>query len=177
MKFEIGQTVIHPHHGPAVVTNVLSRTLKGKQVDYVELEVLANQLVVSLPTSKAEEIGIRDVAGARELDRLAEVLTAPTTDEESQWSRRYKANRASISTGDPMQLATVVRDLVRRRERSSLSLGEKDLLKEAAAPLLAEIALAVHITEEEAQQIMFTMIMEESRAVLDAAAARQGQPA
>lgn len=176
MKFQIGQTVIHPHHGPAAVTSVSPRTLKGKEVDYVELEVLASQLLVSLPTSKAEEIGIREVAGVNELDRLAEVLTSPTTDEESQWSRRYKANRASIATGDPLQLAAVVRDLVRRRERSSLSLGEKDLLKEAAAPLLAEIAIAVDVSEDHAHDIMLAMIMDESRAALDAVL-KQAQPA
>lgn len=168
MKFHVGQTVIHPHHGPAMVAQVMARTVRGQQVEYVELEIASSKLVVSLPVSKASEIGIRDVAGAHELDRLAEVLSGPTVSEEPQWSRRYKANRASIATGDPLQLAAVVRDLVRRRERGSLSLGEKDLLKEASAPLLAEIALAVDVTEEDALEVMYTMIMTESRAALDA---------
>lgn len=168
MKFHVGQTVIHPHHGPATVAKVMSRTVRGEQVDYVELEVVSSKLVVSIPESKAEEIGIRDVAGGHELDRMAEVLSGPTVGEEPQWSRRYKANRASIATGDPLQLAAVVRDLVRRRERGSLSLGEKDLLKEASAPLLAEIALAVDITEDDARDVMHSMILTESRAALDA---------
>lgn len=168
MKFHLGQTVIHPHHGPAMVAKVMSRTVRGEQVEYVELEIVSSKLVVSLPISKAGEIGIRDIAGARELNRLAEVLSGPTVGEEPQWSRRYKANRASIATGDPLQLAAVVRDLVRRRERGSLSLGEKDLLKEASAPLLAEIALAVDVSEEDALEVMHTMIITESRAALDA---------
>ncbi|WIY82677.1 CarD family transcriptional regulator [Propionimicrobium sp. PCR01-08-3] len=168
MKFHVGQTVIHPHHGPAAVTKVMTRKVRGEQVEYVELEVVSNKLMVSLPVSKAEEIGIRDVAGVHELDKLAEVLSGPTVGEEPQWSRRYKANRASIATGDPLQLAAVVRDLVRRRERGSLSLGEKDLLKEASAPLLAEIALAINISEDDALEVMHSMILEESRDALDA---------
>lgn len=171
MKFQVGKTVIHPHHGPAAVANVMTRTIKGVEVEYVELEVVASKLRVSLPTAKAEEIGIRAVAGLDELNKLAEVLSGPTVSEEPQWSRRYKATRASIASGDPLQLAAVVRDLVRRRERGSLSLGEKDLLKEASAPLLAEIALAVDVSEEQAREVMFTMIMEESREALDALAA------
>lgn len=167
MQLEVGQVVIHPHHGPATVTDICTRTVRGKDVDYAELEVQGNKLHVSFPVSRAEEIGIRDVAGRHQLDKLTEVLCAPTVNEESQWSRRYKANRASMATGDPLQLAAVVRDLVRRRERGSLSLGERDLLKEAAAPLLAEIALAVDLNEDEAREIMFRMIMDESPRALD----------
>lgn len=167
MKFHVGQTVIHPHHGPAVVAKVMARTVRGEQVEYVELEIVSSKLSISLPVGKADEIGIRDVAGEGELDRLAEVLSGPTIGEEPQWSRRFKAHRASIATGDPLQLAAVVRDLVRRRERSSLSLGEKDLLKEAAAPLLAEIALAVDVSEDVARDVMHALIMDESRDALD----------
>lgn len=175
MKFHVGQTVIHPHHGPATVTKVMTRKVRGDQVEYAELEIVSSKLMVSIPVAKAEEIGIRDVAGVKELDRLAEVLSGPTVSEEPQWSRRYKANRASIATGDPLQLAAVVRDLVRRRERGSLSLGEKDLLKEASAPLLAEIALAVAVSEEDAREIMHSMILDESRAALDALDEREVQ--
>lgn len=168
MKFFAGQTVIHPHHGPATVAKVMVRKLRGETVEYAELEVISNKLTVSIPVSKADEIGIRDVAGATELDELAKVLSNPTVGEETQWSRRYKANRAAIASGDPLQLAAVVRDLVRRRERGSLSLGEKDLLKEAAAPLLAEIALAIDVSEDDALKVMQSMILEESRDAFDA---------
>ena len=58
--------------------------------------------------------------------------------------------------------------LIRRRERGSLSLGEKDLLKEASAPLLAEIALAIDVSEDDARDVMYAMIMDESRDALDA---------
>ena len=73
MKLHVGQTVIHPHHGPAVVGKVMTRTIRGEQVDYAELEVVSSKLSISLPVGKAEEIGIRDVAGLHELDRLAEL--------------------------------------------------------------------------------------------------------
>lgn len=95
------------------------------------------------------------------------MLCAPTGPEESQWARRFKANRALISTGDPLHLAEVVRDLTRRLERGSLSLGEKDLLKEGSVPLVAEIALATGSDEENAIEVMRELILEQSIAVLD----------
>lgn len=177
MQLKVGQVVIHPHHGPAEVTDLYTRTVKGEEVEYADLEVQGNKLHVSLPVKNAEEIGIRDVAGREELGELTDVLCAPTVNEEKQWSRRYKANRAAMATGDPLQLATVVRDLVRRRERSSLSLGERDLLREASAPLIAEIAIAMKVSEEEAQEAMFSMIMEESDQVLDSIDKSEKNPA
>lgn len=134
MQFHAGHIVVHPHHGPASVVGTLTRVVRGKPREYVDLSLHCGQMTISVPLDQADEIGIRDVAGVGELERLAAVLCAPTGPEESQWARRFKANRALISTGDPLHLAEVVRDLTRRLERGSLSLGEKDLLKEASFP-------------------------------------------
>ncbi|SDB84511.1 transcriptional regulator, CarD family [Raineyella antarctica] len=166
MEFRQGHIVIHPHHGPASVIGTTTRMVKGIARQYVELSIHCGKMTVSVPLERAEEIGIRDVAGLGELEHLAAVLSAPTGPEESQWARRFKANRALISTGNPIHLAEVVRDLTRRLERGGLSLGEKDLLKEASIPLVAEIALATGSDEENAVAVMRTLIIEESMAVL-----------
>lgn len=167
MQLQVGNVVIHPHHGPATVTGSLTRMVRGQQTDYMQLEVHETRLTVSVPCDKADEIGIREIAGARQLSKLAEVLCGPTGQEETQWSRRYKANREALASGDQMKIATVVRNLVRRRERGSLSLAEKDLLKEASAPLVAEIMLAVNVEEARAREVIHTLIITESSEVLD----------
>ncbi len=171
MQFSEGLTVIHPHHGPAVVTGTSVRTLGGKRIEYVQLAIKGNGMNVMFPVHKAEEIGIRTVAGREELDRLLSVLTGPTTGEEAMWSRRYKANMARVSTGDMLQIAGVVRDLLRRREQGGLSQGEKDMLRDASAPLCAEIALAVGVLEDEVRDIMTSLILDESSDALDELAA------
>ncbi len=167
MDLRAGHIVIHPHHGPATVIGRTSRAVKGRTREYVELKVHCATMTVSIPLDRVEEIGIRGVAGRPELDRLAKVLAAPTGQEESQWARRFKANRALISTGNPLHLAEVVRDLTRRLERDSLSLGEKDLLREASIPLVAEIALATGADEETAEDVMRTLITAGNTRVLD----------
>ena len=113
MKFHVGQTVIHPHHGPAVVAKVMTRTVRGEQVEYAELEVVSSKLSISLPVAKADEIASR--SPFTESDRLP--MSASHRWREPQWSRRYKANRASTQPLQRQQL----RDLVRRRERGSLA--------------------------------------------------------
>lgn len=173
MVFHEGDIVIHPHHGPATVVGAVTRVVKGAARQYVDLSVHCGGMTVSIPLDRVEEIGIRDVAGRGELQRLASVLCAPTGDEESQWARRFKANRALIATGDPLHLAEVVRDMTRRQDRGGLSLGEKDLLREAAMPLVAEIALATGTDEEQAEHVMRALISEQSTGVLERIGADQ----
>lgn len=173
MQFPAGHIVIHPHHGPASVVGSVTRVVRGRPREYVDLSIHCGRMTISVPVDRVDEIGIRAVAGSGELEQLAAVLCAPSGPEESQWARRFKANRALISTGDPLHLAEVVRDLTRRQERGGLSLGEKDLLKEASVPLAAEIALATGTGAENAVSVMQTMIMEQSTAVLERIAAKE----
>lgn len=166
MQLTQGTTVIHPHHGPAVVGGRTSRTIKGNVIEYVEFTICETGLNICVPEARIEEIGIRAIAGQSMLDDLASVLTAPTGAIENQWARRYKAQRMEAATGDPLRIAAVVRDLIRRREERGMSLAERDLLKEASAPLLAEIALAVDTTEDKARLIIHRLVMDGSTEVL-----------
>lgn len=177
MQFPEGSTVIHPHHGPATVMATATRTIGGKQIEYAQLSIKGNDMNVMFPVHKADEIGIRSVAGREELDRLLKVLTGPTKGEESMWSRRYKANMSRIASGDMLQIAAVVRDLLRRREQGGLSQGEKDMLRDASAPLCAEIALAVDATEDQVRDLIESLILEQSDAALKQLTKRSVAPA
>ena len=114
MNLQPGNTVVHPHHGPATVVGRFARTVRGESVKYVDLAVHGGTLKVSVPAARADEIGIRDLPDSGELHRFAEVLCGPSTPEESQWSRRIKAQRELLISGDPVKLAGLVRDLLRR---------------------------------------------------------------
>ena len=76
MQFTEGQLVVHPHHGPCVVTGVVTRTIKGVDRQYVDLRVQRTDLVLSVPAEGVQDVGLRPVFGAAELARLAEVLRA-----------------------------------------------------------------------------------------------------
>lgn len=158
MQFTIGQTVIHPHHGPATVRGFASRTIKGRVIEYVELRVEASAMEVSVPLASLAEVGIRKVACAAQLAELTTVLCADSPPAENQWSRRVKGQRMELATGDPVRIAAVVRDLIRRRDDRGLSLAEKDLLQEGVQPLVAEIALAVETTEDDALAVLEALV-------------------
>jgi CarD family transcriptional regulator len=83
-----------------------------------------------------------------------EVLQAPFTEEPTNWSRRYKANLEKLASGDVIKVSEVVRDLWRRDQDRGLSAGEKRMLAKARQVLESEVALAKHVSEEEAAKIL-----------------------
>ncbi len=167
MQFSEGQTVVYPHHGPATITSIFSRTVKGNEVTYLKLEVHDSKLSVSVPVSSAEQVGIRAVLTPEETKSLFDVLRAPTTDEEDKWSRRMKDNQEKLKVGDILTVASVVRDLTRRGDDRGLSLAERELLRHAQGPLVTEIALSLGIEVEEAEAALQKALAPDS--VTDAA--------
>src|SRR5436305_10996018 len=116
MTFTVGETVVYPHHGAALIEAIETRTIKGEERKYLVLKVAQGDLTVRVPAENAEVVGVRDVVGQDGLDRVFEVLRAPHTEEPTNWSRRYKANLEKLASGDVNKVAEVVRDLWRREK-------------------------------------------------------------
>ena len=171
MQFCEGQVIVHPHHGPATITEITSRQFKGAWARYLVLEVHRSNLVISVPVNSSDVIGLRNVADASELSSLLDVLRAPTGHEESTWSRRFKENRERLSTGDLLITAEVVRDLTRRLASKGLSMGEKEMLRDARKPLIIEIGLSLGIGDEKAEQALDSVLAGERQTTADALAA------
>ncbi len=141
MIFKVGDTVVYPHHGAALVEAIETRTIKGEPKEYLVLKVAQGDLTVRVPAENAEYVGVRDVVGQEGLDKVFEVLRAPHTEEPTNWSRRYKANLEKLASGDVNKVAEVVRDLWRRDQERGLSAGEKRMLAKARQILVGELAL------------------------------------
>lgn len=150
MPFQEGQTLVHPHHGPAVVMSITTHPRMQKEC--LVLEVRSSRLMVWVPVDQIEHVGLRPVLDQAQLKALFAVLRAPAEKEDQQWSRRYKDNSEKLATGDPMVIAGVVRNLMLRDAASGLSQAEREMLRHARRPLLTEVALALNISEDAAGQ-------------------------
>lgn len=154
MSFNVGETVVYPHHGAALIEATETRIVKGEEKLYLVLRVAQGDLTVKVPAENAEVVGVRDVVDQAGLDHVFEVLRAPHTEEPTNWSRRYKANLEKLASGDVNKVAEVVRDLWRRDKERGLSAGEKRMLSKARQILTSELALAEETDEERAQVIL-----------------------
>ncbi|MCQ9368942.1 CarD family transcriptional regulator [Brevibacterium sp. 50QC2O2] len=154
MSFQVGDTVVYPHHGAATVQEVKKRVIKGEEKLYLKLEVSHGDLTIEVPAENCDLVGVRDVVGEEGLEQVFEVLRADITEEPSNWSRRYKANLEKFQSGDVIKVAEVVRDLWRREHDRGLSTGEKRMLAKARQVLVSELALAEKKEEDEAEKIL-----------------------
>lgn len=154
MTFQVGETVVYPHHGAARIEEIETRNIKGEEKTYLVLKVAQGDLTVRVPADNAEVVGVRDVVGQEGLDKVFEVLRAPHTEEPTNWSRRYKANLEKLASGDVNKVAEVVRDLWRRDRDRGLSAGEKRMLAKARQILVSELALAEETNEDKAETLL-----------------------
>ncbi|EEJ52877.1 CarD family transcriptional regulator [Mobiluncus mulieris] len=150
MTFTVGETVVYPHHGAAVIEEITTRVIGGVEREYLKLRVAQADLTIQIPSENVEMVGVRDVVDKEGLEHVFEVLRTTKTEEPSNWSRRYKANVEKIATGDVVKVAEVVRDLSRRDSKKGLSAGEKRMLSKARQILVSELALAEKTNEEDA---------------------------
>ncbi|MBN9213567.1 MULTISPECIES: CarD family transcriptional regulator [unclassified Microbacterium] len=154
MLFEVGETVVYPHHGAATIIEVKDRIIKGETKKYLKLNVTQGDLIIEVPADNVDLVGVRDVIGQEGLDRVYDVLRAAFTEEPTNWSRRYKANLEKLASGDVIKVSEVVRDLWRRDQDRGLSAGEKRMLAKARQILVSEIALALKADEEHAGGVL-----------------------
>ncbi|MDR1710862.1 MAG: CarD family transcriptional regulator [Propionibacteriaceae bacterium] len=155
MTFTIGETVVYPNHGAAVIEEIETRKIKGVDRLYLVLRIVGqSDLIVRVPADNLDLVGVRDVVDADGLERVFGVLRAPYAEEPTNWSRRYKANLEKLHSGNVMKVAEVVRDLWRRERDRGLSAGEKRMLAKARQILVSELALAEKVEEDRAEVLL-----------------------
>ncbi|MDR1512262.1 MAG: CarD family transcriptional regulator [Propionibacteriaceae bacterium] len=155
MAFEIGETVVYPNHGAAVIDDIETRMIKGEDRQYLVLRIVGQtDLVVRVPACNLDLVGVRDVVDADGLERVFAVLKTLCAEEPTNWSRRFKANLEKLHSGNVLKVAEVVRDLWRRERDRGLSAGEKRMLAKARQNLIAELALAEHVDEAKAEEML-----------------------
>ncbi len=154
MSFTVGETVVYPHHGAALIESIEQLTIKGQEREYLVLRVAQGDLTVRVPADNVDLVGVRDVVDQEGLERVFDVLRQPYTEEPTNWSRRYKANLEKLASGNVIKVSEVVRDLWRRDKDRGLSAGEKRMLSKARQILVSELALAENTNEDKAEALL-----------------------
>jgi CarD family transcriptional regulator len=154
MKFVVGETLVYPHHGAVTITAIETKTVKGEEVEFMTLNVHTSELTIKLPVGNVELVGVRDVIDDAGVQAVYDVLREEFVEEPGNWSRRYKANQEKMASGSVYRVGEVVRDLWRRDKDQGVSAGEKRMLQKARQILISELALAQHLTDDEASVLL-----------------------
>ncbi|KQQ11479.1 MULTISPECIES: CarD family transcriptional regulator [Rathayibacter] len=150
MTFEVGETLVYPHHGAVTITGLEKRSVKGVEKTFMTMNVHTSELTITLPVENAELVGVREIIDDAGVQAVYDVLRSDVAEEASNWSRRFKANQEKMASGSVYRVSEVVRDLWRREQAGGVSAGEKRMLLKARQILVSELSLALKGSDEEA---------------------------
>jgi CarD family transcriptional regulator len=159
--FRKGDTVVHPEHGAAVIEELRVREFFGEKRKYFVLRVAYGDLTLMVPVDSTEEVGLRQCVSKGEIKKILAVLREDETKMAANWSRRFKNNMEKLHSGDPYQVAEVLRNLSIREREKGLSAGEKRMVQKARQILISEFIFAAGVSEEEAEA-MIDKVLEEA---------------
>jgi CarD family transcriptional regulator len=152
MTFEVGDKVVYPHHGAAVIERREKKEAFGAIREYLVLRLAYGDLTLMVPADNTDEIGLREIINDEEVEEVFAVLRKKEARMPTNWSRRYKNHVEKLKSGDVYQVAEVVRNLSIRDKDKALSAGEKRMLGRARQILVSELTFAIGVSEEEAEK-------------------------
>jgi len=154
MAYEVGDTVVYPHHGAAVIERQETRTMEGQERNYLVLRLTYGDLTLMVPADATDEVGLRNVCTSTQVDEVWDVLRDRDFSMPTNWSRRFKANYEKLKSGDIFQVAEVVRNLSIRERDKGLSAGEKRMLTKSRQILVSELSAAIAKSEEDTEAMI-----------------------
>lgn len=152
--FSIGDKILYPMHGAAVIEDIEKKDILGEIREYYILRLPYGDLNIMLPVSSCADIGVRGIIESTEIDSVLSVLNEDSTKMSSNWNKRYRENMDKLKTGDIYQVAEVVRNLLRVDRIKKLSTGERKMLVNAKQILESELILSGNLEPEKVDTLI-----------------------
>jgi CarD family transcriptional regulator len=151
-RFSIGDKVVHPIHGPGLITGVKHQELVEGFEHYYVLEIADRGLTVFVPMRKVHDLRVRPAASRTELTHILDVLNSKPQRLLENHRERQGRIQERLMSGSLVQVAEVVRDLAWRERCDHLTRADSRLLDHGRDCLAAEIALVTDTAVDDAQE-------------------------
>lgn len=150
--FNIGDKVVYPMHGAGIIESIEEKEILGESRRYYVMMIPVGNMKVMIPMDNVGSIGLREVADQDVIGLVESILQDVETPMSTNWNQRYRANMDKIRSGDIVEVADVVRNLVLRERQKGLSTGERKMLDNARQILVSEIVLAKEMVADDAYE-------------------------
>ena len=119
-KFSIDQKVVYPSQGVGKVIDIFEKQFKDEMLLYYKIYIDSSDMVVMVPVSKADELGIRQIVSAKEAEEALNLLSEEFEPITSDWKLRYQMNLDLLKKGTVKDIAAIVRCLYNRSKVKEL---------------------------------------------------------
>ncbi|RMF43984.1 MAG: CarD family transcriptional regulator [Deltaproteobacteria bacterium] len=160
--FKVGDCAVYPSQGVGVIEAIESREFSGIRSEFYVLRIVDTDMTIMVPVGNVEQVGLRRLISKQQVSRIYKVLEDKPSDglgSIPSWSRRQREYQEKIKSGDPLEVAEVLRELYLIKEDKELSYGEKKVLELARKLLVSEIARAEGKDEDKVAQRVEKMLL------------------
>ncbi|HWP84463.1 MAG TPA: CarD family transcriptional regulator [Terriglobia bacterium] len=151
MNFRVGEKVVYPTHGVGIIEQIHSLPASGSSQKFYLLRIYSNSLRVMVPFSNASSVGLRRIVNSQEMDRILRFLADGECLPAADWKCRYKENSEKMRSGSLLQVAEVLKCLLRVSKTKELSFRERKMLERARYLLLSELAIVKRLDPADAE--------------------------
>ena len=152
--FKVGDYIVYPMYGAGIITEIVEKDFLGEMRTYYNVSLPYCRMEASVPVDNTEKLGVRSIIDPSRIEEVIAELRKDTEPMNPNWNKRYRENTERMQTGDILEVAAVVRNLVRTDRLKPLSTGEKKLLSTAKQILESELIYAGGYTMEEADKMV-----------------------
>ncbi len=144
--FNPGDFVVYPTHGVGRVKDIVCDTIGGQNLSFLEVNFEKDQMTMKIPTTNKR---LRSISSRSVMDEALSTLSGKAKVKKIMWSKRASEYEEKINSGDPCQVAQVVRDLFKPTEKSEQSYSERLIFEQAFERLSHEYATLENISIDE----------------------------
>ena len=148
---KVNDYVVYPLHGVGILREIETNE-DNEKIYKIELEEVG--MTISIPDKSVKDMGLRNIIKKEELDEIVASFAEQPTCNEENWRVRFRNNIQKLKSGDPRQLADLVKELFVRNKKKSLSIIERKQFENAFQMLIKEVTIATRSSEEEVNSFL-----------------------
>ncbi|MBO5997210.1 MAG: CarD family transcriptional regulator [Alphaproteobacteria bacterium] len=149
-RFNPGDFVVYPTHGVGKVVDITQSEVAGQKLELIAVNFDKDRMTMRIPMTNVGKTHLRPLSSLDIMETALESLKGKPKIKKTMWSRRSQEYDAKINSGDPCQIAEVVRDLNKPADKGEQSYSERQVFEHAFGRLVHEYAACAGIGIEEA---------------------------
>jgi CarD family transcriptional regulator len=160
LSLKINDYCVYRTHGVVKVVDIQKTKLAGVETKCLVLLLEKEKLLLSIPMKFRENGDIRRLSTLEEMEKAFDILRTGIKKTKGMWSRRAKEYKDKINSGDILQIAEALRDLIRDVEDADRSYSERNIYDMAIYRMASEYAAIKNIKYDEAEKYIISIAKE-----------------